>query len=140
MVAETISGRSPALDFEALTPADAPEMLALAKLTKPGPFAARTHLLGRFVGLRCKGRLVAMAGERMKPDSYTEISGVCTHPDHRGKGHAANLIDEVARAAIARGETPFLHAFADNTTAITLYERLGFVSRWRPYLTVFARA
>jgi predicted GNAT family acetyltransferase len=105
----------------------------------PGPFVERTHELGRFIGVRHEGQLVAMAGERMKPEGFTEISGVCTHPDHRGRGYAAALMCEVARAIFARGETPFLHAFDDNTNAIALYERLGFVTRWRPMLMVFGR-
>ena len=70
-----------------------------------------------------------MAGERMKPDGYVEVSGVCTHPDHRGHGYAAMLSTAVAERILARGETPFLHAFATNTAAIRLYERLGFSLR-----------
>jgi predicted GNAT family acetyltransferase len=140
MVAEEIEGPPAAFAFEVLTPPDAPQMLALASLTKPGPFAERTHELGRFLGVRHEGRLVAMAGERMKPGPFTEISGVCTHPDHRGRGYAAGLMREVARAILARGETPFLHAFADNVGAIALYERLGFVTRCQPMLIALQRA
>ncbi|TGX54162.1 GNAT family N-acetyltransferase [Sphingomonas gei] len=125
MVAETLSG-SGALDFLELGDGDAAEMLALATLTEPGPFFARTHRLGAFIGIRDSGRLVAMAGERTKPEGFTEVSGVCTHPDWRGRGYAGGLMRVVAARIAARGETPFLHAYADNRGAITLYESLGF--------------
>ncbi|WP_448002290.1 GNAT family N-acetyltransferase [Agromyces bauzanensis] len=112
-----------------LGPADADEMVALARLTEPGPFERRTPELGGFLGIRSGGRLVAMAGERMRPEGHTEVSGVCTHPDHRGRGYAAMLSAAVADRIVARGETPFLHAYASNRGAITLYELLGFVLR-----------
>ena len=112
-----------------LGPADAAEMVALAKLTEPGPFEARTPELGGFLGVRVDGRLVAMAGERMRPEGYAEVSGVCTHPDHRGRGFAAMLSAAVADRIVARGETPFLHAYTSNRAAVGLYERLGFVLR-----------
>jgi len=140
MVAERIEGDPAAFVFEELGVTDAPEMAELAALTKPGPFSTRTHEMGRFVGMRRDGRLVAMAGERMKAGPFTEVSGVCTHPAHRGHGYAAGLMREVGRGILGRGETPFLHAFAENVGAIGLYERLGFVTRWRPVLMVFERA
>ena len=117
---------TPDFAYEPLTDADGPEMLALATLTKPGPFFARTHELGDFVGVKQDGVLVAMAGERLKPDGFTEVSGVCVHPDHRGHGYAAGLMSVVAERILARGETPFLHVFDDNRPAIAIYERLGY--------------
>ncbi len=113
----------------ALNDADAAEMLALALLTRPGPFAARTHELGGFFGVRRDGVLAAMAGERMQPAGYCEISGVCAHPDHRGRGHGAALTLLVAARIQARGETAFLHVMADNTGALALYQALGFTIR-----------
>ena len=89
MVAERLTPAGPEpFEIVSLTEADRPEMFALARLTQPGPFFARTHQLGDFVGVKEQGRLVAMAGERMKPTGYTEVSGVCTDPDRRGRGYA----------------------------------------------------
>lgn len=116
-------------DIRSLGDADAAEMLALAQLTRPGPFLARTHTMGRFLGVRIDGRLAAMAGERMRFPAHTEVSGVCTHPDFRGRGLARRLSTVVAARIEARGDRPFLHAWADNHAAIALYERLGFVLR-----------
>lgn len=113
-------------DVLELGDADAPEMVALAQLTRPGPFKARTHRLGRFIGVRHQGRLVAMAGERMRQPGFTEVSGVCTHPSCRGQGLARRLSALVAAHIRARGEQPYLHVWADNTAAIALYESLGF--------------
>lgn len=118
---------------------DAAEMLALATLTQPGPFFSHTHQLGHFIGIRLQGRLVAMAGERMKPQGFTEVSGVCTHPDFRGRGFAGGLMRLVAQRIIAQGDTPFLHVYADNTGAIALYEALGFRFRSAMTMTVIAR-
>ncbi len=120
--------------------ADVPEMMELTKLTNPGPFAARTHELGNFLGIRAGGQLVAMAGERMKPGNHTEITAVCVHPDHRGRGHAQALLGAAARGIVARGETPFLHVFSDNDSAIALYRRQGMEIRRRLYVTVLGKA
>jgi predicted GNAT family acetyltransferase len=139
MTLERLMSAEPAFAFEDLTEADAAQMLALATLTKPGPFAARTHQLGKFVGVKQEGRLVAMAGERMKPAGFTEVSGVCTHPDWRGRGYAAGLMCIVAARIVARGETPFLHVYATNGGAIALYETLGFVFRRAMTMSMLAR-
>jgi predicted GNAT family acetyltransferase len=120
--------------------ADAAEMLALARLTEPGPFLARTHTMGRFVGLRVDGRLAAMAGERMRFPGHVEISGVCTHPDFRGRGLARRLSAAVAAHVQQRGDLPFLHAWATNRAAIALYESLGFTIRTPVQVAVLRRA
>jgi predicted GNAT family acetyltransferase len=127
-------------DFVALGDSDAPEMLALAQLTEPGPFLARTHTMGHFIGARINGRLAAMAGERMRFDGYTEVSGVCTHPDFRGRGLAKRLSTIVANAIQRRGEQPFLHAWTTNLAAIALYESLGFKIRTSVQVAVLQRA
>jgi ribosomal protein S18 acetylase RimI-like enzyme len=118
---------------------DSPEMVELASLTKPGPFASRTHELGTYVGIRNETKLVAMAGERLKLPGHTEVSAVCTHPEHTGHGYAAILMTEVMRRIVARGETPLLHVREDNVRAISLYERLGFRTRVRLHLAVLRR-
>lgn len=105
---------------------DVPEMIALVARTEPGPFLARTHELGTYLGIRRGGELVAMAGERLHPTGFTEISAVCTDAGHRGQGLGTRLVLAVAHGIRARGETPFLHASASNTGPIALYEHLGF--------------
>jgi hypothetical protein len=119
-----------------LSDADAAEMRALAELTQPGPFYARTHELGDFVGVRENGKLIAMAGERMRVPGFTEISAVCTHPDARGRGLAAKLMRGVAAKIVARGEQLFLHVYPHNKGAISVYEKLGFRHRATVHLTV----
>ena len=137
---------------------DSPEMVELATLTKPGPFGSRTHELGTYLGIRRQAgervgeriservsevieqdRLVAMAGERLKVPGYTEVSAVCTHPEHTGQGYAGILMTEVMRRIIARGETPFLHTREDNARAVELYRRLGFKTRLRSHLALLRR-
>ena len=108
--------------------ADVPEMLDLTVRAKPGPFLPRTFELGTYLGIRRDGKLVAMAGERLHPDGWTEISAVCTDDAWRGQGLAARLIRAVGAGIRARGEIPFLHAVVTNP-AIGLYEKLGFRHR-----------
>lgn len=138
MVATALAGGASADGLQPLTEADAPEMLALATLTEPGPFLPRTHRLGAFWGIREHGRLVAMAGERLRPEGFTELSGVCAHPDVRGRGFARKLSAWVAHKIAARGETPFLHSIATNTNANRLYQSLGF-TLWREVTAVVLR-
>jgi predicted GNAT family acetyltransferase len=139
MVATRSIGAPSDADIVELTDADAPEMLALATLTEPGPFLARTHTMGTFRGIRIGGRLAAMAGERFRFPGHTEVSGVCTHPDFRGRGLARRLSAAVAARIESRGERPFLHAWKTNRAAISLYESLGFEIRAEVDIKVVTR-
>ncbi|MGZ5813436.1 MAG: GNAT family N-acetyltransferase [Xanthobacteraceae bacterium] len=136
MPAESSGGTA---DIVTLGADDVAAMMELTKLTNPGPFAARTRELGTFLGVKIGGRLAAMAGERMKPAKYTEITAVCVHPDFRGRGYAQMLLGAVARQISARGEIPFLHVFSDNDSAIALYRRQGMEIRRRLHVTVLGR-
>jgi ribosomal protein S18 acetylase RimI-like enzyme len=130
----------PEAAFVALGDEDAADMLALATLTKPGPFRARTHKLGRFIGVRENGLLIAMAGERLQTDEFVEVSGICTHPEHRGRGLAAALTRVVSQRILDEGRTPFLHAYASNTGAISVYRKLGFAHRCDVVHAMWTRA
>ena len=131
------SGGAPGL--RPLQNADVPAMQRLIDLTRPGPFAPRTIEMGRYLGLIEGGELVAMAGERLRLNGFTEVSAVCTHPDHRGRGYAKALVSAVAETIVERGETPFLQVLPANQPAIATYERLGFATRRTLHLTVVRR-
>ncbi|MDI6104031.1 GNAT family N-acetyltransferase [Actinoplanes sp. NEAU-A12] len=131
---------SAAPDAVRLGAADVPDILDLVDRTQPGPFRRRTVELGTYLGLRsADGRLIAMAGERLHPHGWTEISAVCTDPAHRKNGLATRLIRAVAAGIRDRGETPFLHTSAGNVNAIRLYESIGFVLRARTDFTAYHR-
>ncbi|MER5430058.1 GNAT family N-acetyltransferase [Streptomyces sp. NPDC002588] len=121
----------PAPEAVRLGPDDVPEILDLVARTRPGPFLRRTVVLGGYLGIRHRGRLIAMAGERLRLPGWTEISAVCTDPGHRGRGLGTRLIRAVGHGIRERGDVPFLHAAAGNTPAIRLYESLGFLLRRR---------
>ncbi|WP_277968127.1 GNAT family N-acetyltransferase [Sphingomonas echinoides] len=138
MVATRLNRAARGVDMVPLGDVDADEMLALATLTAPGPFFGSTHRQGGYVGVRRHGRLVAMAGERMKVAGFSEISAVCTHPDHRGQGFARALMEAVLAPLLERGEGVFLHTYPDNP-AVALYRALGFAVRRQMTYTVVAR-
>lgn len=121
----------PAPDAVVLTAADVPDMLDLVERTQPGPFLPRTVELGTYLGIREHGELIAMAGQRLRPPGWVEISAVCTAESARRRGLAARLVRAVAFDIRADGSTPLLHTGADNTGAIALYESLGFRLRRR---------
>ncbi len=122
-----------------LGPADVAEMCALAELTHPGPFGSEMIRLGRFLGVRDGGRLLAMAGQRFRLPGLVEISGVCTHPDAQGRGYARALMNHLAREIQSQGDTPFLHVIEENVRAAGLYARMGFVQRKRLWVRVVRR-
>lgn len=106
-----------------------PEMLTLTQLTKPGPFLSKTIDFGNYFGFFSQGKLVSMAGARLSPSPYTEVSAVCTHPDFVGQGISKKVMPFVLEGIQSRGNIPFLHLYPDNTPAFRLYASLGFVSR-----------
>ncbi len=122
-----------------LTAADVPKMLELVAQTEPGPFLARTVELGDYLGIRRDGVLVAMAGERLRLDGWTEISAVCTRPDYRGRGLASRLLGALIAGIQLRSQHAFLHVLSTNTGAIRLYQQLGFRIRQTATLTVVTR-
>lgn len=130
----------PATGVIRLTEIDVPEMLALTRATQPGPFLARTIELGEYLGVRRGGVLVAMIGERMRLEGFTEISAVCVDPAYRGQRLADTLVRSLVESIIARSETPFLHVFSSNHQAIRLYQKLGFKLRRQLHLLVLGKA
>ncbi|MFI5355865.1 MAG: GNAT family N-acetyltransferase [Opitutales bacterium] len=129
----------PAIDAVVLGSADVPEMCALAALTHPGPFGPEGIRLGRFLGVRRGGHLVAMAGQRFRVPGFVEISGVCTHPEWQGHGFARALMNRLAAEIQGQGDTPFLHVLEANTRAAALYGRMGFVTRICPWARIVRR-
>ena len=139
LIGTPIEAPANGVDIVTLGIDDVPAMIELTTLTKPGPFYARTHELGTFLGIRVDGQLVAMAGERMKPAQYTEMTAVCVHPAHRGRGYGQMLLSAVSRQIVSRGEIPFLHVFTSNHSAIALYRRQGMEIRRRLHVTVLKK-
>jgi predicted GNAT family acetyltransferase len=139
MVATASPGLADPFAYDVLGPDDAADMLALATLTEPGPFFAETYRMGYFIGVRDGGRLIAMSGQRMRVPGFTEVSAVCTHPDHRGKGLAGKLMRVIIDRIIREGDAAFLHVYPDNRGAIALYEALGFRLRAQLTFTTLTR-
>ena len=129
-------GKAADIHWESLGVADVPAMLELTALTEPGPFRPRTFELGGFVGVRQGDRLAAMAGRRVAPPGFIEVSAVCTHPEFRGRGYAQLLVAAVAHAIHERGGIPFLTSYTHNTNAIRVYESVGFAVRRTLHLAV----
>lgn len=129
MVTDDVAFDRPGADIVELGPRDVPEMIRLVEVTTPAPFAGRTPELGRYVGVREEGRLIAMGGERLKLPGLVEISAICTHPDHRSRGLATSIVSSLVRSIHARGSAPFLHVEESNQNAARLYRALGFSVR-----------
>jgi len=139
MLVQMVCERKPkltVLEHVQLGADDVSEMLTLNAATHPGPFGPRTIALGDYLGVRRHGKLVAMVGERMKIQGYTEISAVCVDPVFRGNGMATSLMKLLMASINARGETPLLHVLSSNHSAISVYHALGFVERRTMHLTV----
>ena len=130
---------NPDVHIRSLGDADIPMMLELTGMTKPGPFYERTIDFGNYIGIFDNDKLVAMAGDRLSVDGFTEVSAICTHPDHLGKGYASLLITRAAERIIATGDIPFLHLKQDNVRAIEVYKKMGFEIREEIYFAIFKK-
>jgi predicted GNAT family acetyltransferase len=127
------------IDIRDLSYEHVPQMLELTAMTKPGPFYEKTIDLGNYIGIFNNDKLVAMAGERMKLTGYTEVSAICTHPDHLGKGYASALFSKASERILKDGCRPFLHVRTDNDRAIRIYEKFGYNIRCKMYFSVFKK-
>ena len=116
-----------------------PQMISLTKLTHPGPFVKRTIEFGNYFGIFKKHNLIAMAGQRLQPGRYIEISAVCTHPDYAGKGYGKALINKQVQKIISENNIPILHVRTDNEHAVSLYKRLGFTTRHEMHINVIKK-
>jgi ribosomal protein S18 acetylase RimI-like enzyme len=139
MVAERPARFNPAISTTKLSSADFSRMLALVDITRPGPLGPRAMELGEFRGIFDGDTLVALAGERLRLDGYTEVATVCTHPDYRGRGYARAVVSAVAQRIVESGSVPFLGVDDTNTPAIRLYEQLGFAPRSTFFLSIVRR-
>ena len=115
------------------------QMIALTKLTHPGPFAKRTIEFGDYFGIFSNNNLIAMAGQRLNPGRYVEISAVCTHPDYAGKGYGKALINTLIHKIDSEDNIPFLHVRGNNEDAINLYKRIGFTVRHEMHINVIQK-
>jgi ribosomal protein S18 acetylase RimI-like enzyme len=139
MVGDTLTAFTAPIAVTDLGPADFPAMQRLVDIAKPGPLVPRALELGGFVGIFDGDDLVALAGERLRPEGFAELSTICTHPGFRGRDYGKTVVSAVAQRIAARGETPFLVVYPQNGPAIRLYESMGFVARSSMFLTVFKR-
>ncbi len=122
-------GKEIKTEFSNILPLDethVEQMVELAKLTKPGPFGKGTIKFGSYFGIFDNEKLVAMTGQRLHVQNFTEISAVCTHPDYTGKGYANSLLQHQLHLILQNNQQPFLHVREDNERAIEIYQRLGF--------------
>jgi len=138
MLADKVPEYKP-VDYVKLTKDDSAQIEELVELTKPGPYRPNVIELGNYVGIKEDDKLVAMVGERVKLDGFTEVSLVCTHPDYRGKGYAKTLSGVVIEDIIDRGDIPFLNVMAHNTIAFNLYNKLGFTTRVEYPISAYMR-
>lgn len=139
MVCEELKPVPPSTIFQPLTEDHVPQMLELTALTRPGPFSKDTIAFGNYVGIFDGDQLIAMGGERLQVPGYTEVSAICTHPDHQGRQLATQILSHVSQGILNRGETPFLHTKTDNTAALRVYEKLGYRKSRDIFFAIIAR-
>lgn len=125
----TVTPLPDAPEIHLLDAAHKQAMIDLVLRVQPGYFAPDTYQLGKYYGIWQDGKLVAMAGERMRVTGMNELSAICTDPQYTGRKYAQHLVTKLCTEHHKQSIIPFLHVLTSNERAIKLYGFMGFETR-----------
>jgi GNAT superfamily N-acetyltransferase len=114
---------------ERMTAADVPALNALYAAGYPAHwFDPRQIDTGHYYGLRADGELVSAGGCHVYSPAQrvAALGNIVTHPDHRGRGHAAAVTARLCAGVLKTVDHVGLNVKANNAAAVRCYERLGF--------------
>jgi len=113
--------------LERLTIQDIVQISHLYGLVPSMAWTPRALTLGPYFGVYYNEHLVSIAGVHFAIETVAEIGNVVTHFKHRRQNLAYLCTKAVAECLRNSYENIFLCVFADNLSAIKLYEKMGFV-------------